>query len=65
MVFGMPPKENFCKILYVATYNEGTKIGSVYQMEVNVTNGAIVPGTEKKYTGFGKVKAMAWKPGIK
>jgi hypothetical protein len=57
--------KNFCKILYVATYNESTKIGSVYQMEVNVTNGAIIPGTEKKYTGFGKVKAMAWKPGIK
>lgn len=57
--------KNFCKILYVATYNEGTKVGSVYQMEVNVTNGAIIPGTEKKYTGFGKVKAMAWKLGIK
>ncbi|WEK17524.1 MAG: PKD-like family lipoprotein [Candidatus Pedobacter colombiensis] len=54
--------KNFCKILYVATYNETTKIGSVYQMEINLTSGVITPGTEKKYTGFGKIKAMAWKP---
>ena len=57
--------KNFCKILYVATYNETTKIGTVYQMEVNVTGGAIISGTEKKYTGFGKVKSMGWKLGIK
>ncbi|AWK05816.1 hypothetical protein HYN56_16885 [Flavobacterium crocinum] len=56
--------KNFCKILYIATYNESTKIGSVYQMGVNETNGAIITGTEKKYTGFGKIKAMAWKPFI-
>ncbi|TKC08599.1 PKD-like family lipoprotein [Pedobacter frigoris] len=54
------PKNN-CKILYVATYNEGTKTGTVYQMGVNETSGAILPGTEKKYTGFGKIKAMSWK----
>jgi hypothetical protein len=56
----LDPK-NLCKILYVATYNNTTKIGTVYQMEVNVSSGAIIPGTEKKYTGFGKIKAMAWK----
>ncbi len=53
--------KNLCKILYVATYNEATKVGTVYQMEVNVTNGAIIAGTQKSYTGFGKIKDMAWK----
>jgi len=54
--------KNLCKILYIATYNETTKIGTVYQIGVNQTNGSIITGTEKKYTGFGKIKAMAWKP---
>ncbi|MNL13234.1 hypothetical protein D3C87_1341370 [compost metagenome] len=60
---GIPfdPK-NPCKILYIATYNEAKKVGTVYQVEVNQTNGSIVPGTQKEYTGFGKIKAMAWKP---
>jgi len=53
--------KNLCKFLYVATYNETTKIGSVYQMEVNTSSGAIIAGTEKKFTGFGKIKAMSWK----
>lgn len=53
--------KNLCKILYIATYNEATKIGTVYQMGVNETSGAILSGTEKKYTGFGKIKDMAWK----
>ncbi|WP_432711616.1 PKD-like family lipoprotein [Pedobacter sp.] len=57
--------KNLCKILYLATYNESSKIGTVYQMEVNPTSGAIIAGTEKKYTGFGKVKSMAWKLGVK
>ncbi|MNK03634.1 hypothetical protein D3C87_214840 [compost metagenome] len=57
--------KNLCKILYVATYDEASKIGTVYQMEVNPTSGAIIAGTEKKYTGFGKIKAMAWKMPIK
>lgn len=54
------PKNN-CKILYIATYNESTKTGTVYQMGVNETSGAIIAGTEKKYTGFGKIKSMGWK----
>ena len=53
--------KNICKILYIATYNEANKIGTVYQMGVSETSGAIIPGTEKKYTGFGKIKAMGWK----
>lgn len=56
--------KNLCKILYIATYNESQKKGTVYQMQVNVSSGALLPGTEKKYSGFGKVKAMAWKPYI-
>lgn len=56
--------KNICKILYIATYDESTKTGHVYQMQVNQSSGAIVAGTEKKYSGFGKVKAMAWKPFI-
>ena len=59
--------KNLCKILYVATYNDATKVGTVYQLEVNPISGAIItaPGTEKKYTGFGKIKSMAWKLPIK
>ncbi|TCC97080.1 PKD-like family lipoprotein [Pedobacter hiemivivus] len=60
---GIPfdPK-NPCKVLYIATYNESKKVGTVYQVEVNQTEGSLVPGTQKEYTGFGKIKAMAWKP---
>ncbi|EHQ28140.1 PKD-like family lipoprotein [Mucilaginibacter paludis] len=56
--------KNISKILYIATYNAATQIGTVYQMQVDPTSGAIISGTEKKYTGFGKIKAMAWKPYI-
>ncbi len=59
----LDPK-NLCKILYIATYDEGRRVGTVYQMQVSPSNGAVIAGTEKKYTGFGKVKAMAWKPYI-
>ncbi|UYQ94177.1 PKD-like family lipoprotein [Chitinophaga horti] len=56
--------KNICKILYIATYNEQTQTGSVYQMQVNQSSGAIIPDTQKRYTGFGKIKEMAWKPFI-
>ncbi|MFC3196117.1 PKD-like family lipoprotein [Parapedobacter deserti] len=54
--------KNLCRILYIATYNEATRTGTVYQMEVNPSSGAIIAGTEKSYSGFGKIKAMGWKP---
>lgn len=56
--------KNLCKILYVATYNEATKDGKVYQLEVNTTSGALLPMPVKTYSGFGKIKAMAWKANI-
>lgn len=56
--------KNICKILYIATYDEAAQAGHVYQVEVNQSSGAIIAGTEKKYSGFGKIKAMAWKPFI-
>ena len=52
---------NDCEVIYIATYNESTKNGTVYQLWVDPSSGAIKKETEKSYTGFGKVKTMAWK----
>ncbi len=56
------------EVLYVATWNESTKTGTVYQINVNATTGqrvtndeGVVP--ERVYTGFGKIKDMCWKWG--
>jgi len=49
------------KIVYVATWNESTQKGTVHQMVMDATNGAINNTADRSYTGFGKVKDMAWK----
>lgn len=49
------------KIVYVSTWNESTQKGTVHQMVMDATNGAIDAGTDRSYTGFGKIKDMAWK----
>jgi len=49
------------KVVYVSTWNETTQKGTVHQMVMDATNGAIDAGTDRIYTGFGKIKDMAWK----
>lgn len=47
-------------ILHVATWNETTKEGKLYQFQINPANGAIL-GEPRVYTVPGKIKDMAWK----
>ncbi len=47
-------------VLHIATWNEETKTGKLYQFRINVTNGNLV-GEPKVYTVPGKVKSMGWK----
>lgn len=46
------------KLLFVATYNEGSGEGKVYQFSVNEVNGVIDGATPKAFTGFGKIADM-------
>ena len=48
------------KILWVATWNETTKVGKVYQFAVNIVNGEI-SGLTNTYTIDGKVKDISLK----
>ena len=48
------------KILHVATFDESTGEGKVYMFPIDPTSGAIT-GEYLEYSGFGKVKDMAWK----
>jgi hypothetical protein len=59
VVTGMLLNNN--QIVYVSTWNESTQTGTVHQMVMNATNGSIDASTDRSYTGFGKVKDMAWK----
>lgn len=54
-----PP--NACEVLYIATYNEQSGKGTVYQLRVNPSSGAVDKSSEKPFYGFGKVKDMGWK----
>lgn len=47
--------------IYVATYNESTKEGKVYNLKIDITNGSITPNSQKEYTGFGKIVDMGYK----
>jgi hypothetical protein len=47
--------------IYVATYNESTKEGKVYNLKIDITNGTITPDSQKEYTGFGKIVDMGYK----
>jgi hypothetical protein len=48
-------------VVYIGTWNPGTKIGKVYAYIIDQTNGTINKSTERVYTGFGKIKDMAYK----
>ncbi len=51
------------KILHIATFNETTGEGKVYMFPIDPTSGAIT-GEHLEYSGFGKVKDIAWKYGM-
>ncbi|WP_099291564.1 PKD-like family lipoprotein [Butyricimonas sp. Marseille-P3923] len=59
MMANTPP--NACEVLYIATYNEQEGKGTVYQLRVNPSSGAVDLSTQKPFYGFGKVKDMGWK----
>ncbi|WP_255695628.1 PKD-like family lipoprotein [Pedobacter sp. MC2016-14] len=48
-------------VVYISTWNAGTKTGKVYAYIIDQTNGAITKSTERVYTGFGKIKDMTYK----
>ena len=52
---------NDCEVLYIATYNEQTGAGTVYQLKVNPSSGAVDKSSQRVFSGFGKVKDMGWK----
>ena len=52
---------NDCEILYIATYNESTGNGTVYQLKVNPSSGVVDKSSQKEFSGFGKIKDMGWK----
>ncbi|RXK81452.1 PKD-like family lipoprotein [Filimonas effusa] len=56
--------KNANKVLYIATYDEASGNGKVYEMLVDPSSGALNTGSVRVYEGFGKIKAMAWKPFI-
>jgi hypothetical protein len=50
------------KYLLIATYNETSREGKIYMIEVDVTNGTCATTPTSTYTGFGKVAGMTFKP---
>jgi len=56
--FAIMPNPN--TILHIATYNEKTGEGKLYQYQINAASGALL-GDPKVYTVPGRVKDMAWK----
>jgi hypothetical protein len=55
------PGANDSKFMFLATYNQTTKEGKVYLLNVNVTSGQIAPTPLKVWGGLGKVGAMFFK----
>jgi hypothetical protein len=58
LFMAMMPNAN--QILHIATYNEKTGVGKLYQYHINPASGAIM-GDPLVYTVPGKVKDMSWK----
>ncbi|WP_442590589.1 PKD-like family lipoprotein [Pedobacter sp. AW31-3R] len=53
------PKVN--NVVYIATWNAGTKEGKVYCYLIDITNGNINQSSERVYGGFGRITDMAYK----
>jgi len=47
--------------VYIATYNESTGEGKVYNVKIDQTNGSIDQSSQRVYEGFGKIKDMNYK----
>ncbi len=52
---------NDSRFLLVGTWNEATKEGKFYQIEVNVTNGTLNTSTMKSWGGMGKIVDIKYK----
>jgi hypothetical protein len=53
------PMANRWEVIYIATWN-GSE-GTVYSYKVDPNTGVIDTSELRKYTGFGKIKEIAWK----
>ncbi|SMG11799.1 PKD-like family lipoprotein [Sphingobacterium psychroaquaticum] len=53
------PKPN--TVVYVATWDPSAAVGKVYAYLIDPTNGTMDKSSERKYSGFGKIKEMAYK----
>ena len=53
---------NINNAVHIATWNESTRQGKLYEMYINPASGAVLPGRPSfEYTVPGKVKSMNWK----
>ena len=53
---------NINNAVNIATWNETTRQGKLYEMYINPASGVIIPGRETyEYTVPGKVGSMNWK----
>lgn len=53
---------NVNNAVHIATWNETTRQGKLYEMYINPSNGFVMPGRETyEYTVPGKVQSMNWK----
>lgn len=53
---------NVNTVLHIATWNEKTQEGKLYEYTINPASGAILSGSDSyEYTVPGKVKSMGWK----
>jgi hypothetical protein len=60
LLYGMVP--NSGKVLHIATWNEKTQEGKLYEYAINSASGTIdASGESYEYTVPGKVKDMGWK----
>lgn len=57
--FGMVP--NADNLVHIATWNEATQEGHLYQYKINSASGALTKTSSHDYVIPGKVKDMAWK----
>lgn len=57
--YGMVPNSD--NLLHIATWNEQTQEGHLYQYKINSASGALIKTSCREYVVPGKVKDMAWK----
>lgn len=57
--YGMVPSSD--NLIHIATWNEETQEGHLYQYKINSASGAIIATSCYDYVIPGKVNDMAWK----